>query len=367
MTYDICKVGIIGLGLIGGSIARALKRSGSNYVIKAWDKDSESVNNAVSDKIIDVKVSDLSIGFSDCETVFLCIPVYAMKSVLSELTMGLSPNCILTDVGSTKGDVMSLVHQIGLKQPFIGGHPLAGSENSGYSASNANLFENAYYCITPAENTNSDAVECLKLLIQKMGAIPLELTPEEHDRATAAISHVPHVVAALLVNLITKLDGPQNVMKTIAAGGFKDITRIASSSPDLWTGICISNKDIILETLNSMGNVLKDFETDLRTDKKEGIKAFFSSAREVRKTFSDRKSLIQKTFDITVDVDDRPGIIAVIATALANENINIKNVGILNNREAEEGALQIQFENGESRKRGIDTLNKLGYRARERG
>lgn len=367
MTYEIRTIGIIGLGLIGGSIARALKRSRTDYLIKVWDKDTESVNHALSDKVIDEKVFDLHTGFSDCDVVFLCVPVYAMGKILSELSKGISPNCILTDVGSTKGDVMALIQKIGVQQPFIGGHPLAGSEKSGYSASKANLFENAYYCITPGPNTMEAAVDSLKELVKKMGAIPLELTAEEHDGATAAISHVPHVVAALLVNLIGKLDGPQNVMKTIAAGGFKDITRIASSSPELWAGICASNKEKILETLSSMGDVLKSFEKDLESDRKEKIEAFFNSARDLRKTFSDRKSLIQKTFDIVVDVDDRPGIIAVIATALANENINIKNIGILNSRESEEGALQIQFENEEQRIRGLETLNLLGYKARERG
>ena len=199
-----------------------------------------------------------------------------------------------------------------------------------------------------------------------MGAIPLVLSGEEHDRATAAISHVPHVIASMLVNTVGSLDGPESYMKTLAAGGFKDITRIASSSPELWTGICISNKDIILDTLSHFESDLNKFKNDLKNEEKTGIHDFFLSARDLRSTFSERKSLIQKTFDILVDVDDKPGIIAIIASALAKENINIKNIGILNNRETEDGALEIQFENEESRESGIEALIQLGYKAKKK-
>ncbi len=363
MASKKTSIGIIGLGLIGGSIARALKRCGDRYVITAWDQDEDNLKKACSEGVIDHRAPLLREGLSDLDIIFLCVPVSAMQSILLELIPYLSPRCILTDVGSTKGEVLDLISAIKLSQPFIGGHPLAGSEKSGYLASKANLFENVYYCLTPIEGTEIDALERLRALVRDMGAIPMEISPEEHDRVTAAISHVPHVMAALLVNLVGSLDNPRSTMKTIAAGGFKDITRIASSSPDLWTGICLSNKAKILETLSFLGNALTDFEADLMTENKTGIQAFFDSARTLRNSFSERKSLIQRTFDILVDVDDKPGIIAVIASALAHENINIKNIGILNNRENEEGALQIQFENEESRRRGIETLNKLGYRS----
>jgi len=198
-----------------------------------------------------------------------------------------------------------------------------------------------------------------------MGAIPIEMTPEMHDKVTAAISHVPHVIAALLVNLVGKLDNQENLMKTIAAGGFKDITRIASSSPDLWAGICLSNKDTILETLTHFSEIFNQFIENLEKGQMDYLVEFFDSARKLRDNLPDGKSLIQKTYNITVDVEDKPGIIAVIATALAKENINIKNIGILNIRENEEGALRIEFEEDEARKNGLRVLGALGYKARE--
>lgn len=366
MTLSVKRIGIIGLGLIGGSIARALKRNDKDYIIKAWDRDKKNLELGLSEKVIDEHTISLNEDFLDCDVIFLCIPVYAMRDILNELLSGISPDCVLTDVGSTKSDVVDLINEMKVKNPFIGGHPLAGSEKSGFTASRANLFENAYYCLTPSENTGKDSLEMLRDIVIDLGAIPIEMTPAEHDRVTAAISHVPHVIAASLVNLIDELDSPDNIMKTISAGGFKDLTRIASSSPSLWAGICLSNRDKILETIESFIERLKCFEEDLKIKNKESIEEFFSSARDIRNALSERRSIFQKTYSILVDVDDKPGIIALIASALANENINIKNIGILNSRETEEGALEIQVESEESRHRSIETLTRLGYAAKQK-
>jgi len=366
MTLSVKKIGIIGLGLIGGSIARALKRSGKGYFIKAWDKDIKNLEQGINEKVIDEYTLSLNEDFSDCEVIFLCVPVFAMRDVLKELLPGISPESVLTDVGSTKSEVMALIKEMKMKNPFIGGHPLAGSEKSGFESSRANLFENAYYCLTPEENTDKDSLMKLKRIVLDLGAIPIEMSPDEHDRVTAAISHVPHVVAASLVNLIDDLDSPDNVMKTISAGGFKDLTRIASSSPGLWAGICLSNRDKVLETMDCFIEKLKCFENDLKDRNREKIEQFFASAREIRNSLSDRKSIFQKTYSILVDVEDKPGIIALIASALANKNINIKNIGILNSRETEDGVLEIQLEDEESRSRGIEILTRMGYRAKQK-
>lgn len=366
MTLSVKKIGIIGLGLIGGSIARALKRSYKGYIIKAWDRDKNNLELGLKEEVLDEYALSLRKDFSDCDVIFLCVPVFVMRDILDELLMNISADCILTDVGSTKSDVVNLINDMKVKNPFIGGHPLAGSEKSGFTASRANLFENAYYCLTPVEGTDKDNLKRLRDIIIDLGAIPIEMTPDQHDRITAAISHVPHVIAASLVNLIDELDSPDNIMKTISAGGFKDLTRIASSSPSLWAGICLSNRDKILETIESFIEELKCFKIDLRNNNKESIEKFFTSARDIRNALSERKSIFQKTYSILVDVDDKPGIIALIASALANENINIKNIGILNSRETEDGALEIQVESEKSRLRSIDILRRLGHRAKQK-
>ena len=221
--------------------------------------------------------------------------------------------------------------------------------------------------ITPDENTADNNKQLLLGVIRDLKAIPLEMTPLEHDRVTAAISHVPHVVASLLVNLVNKLDGPNGYMKTIAAGGFKDITRIASSSPELWAGICLSNRDIILKTLSAMEGQLSDFCEILKDGNRDELIRFFKTARAFRNSIADMpKSIIERQYDIAVDVEDKPGIIATIATALARKGINIKNIGIVHSRENEEGALEIRFEDEESMRAGMETLSALGYGVKAR-
>ena len=364
---DQLTIGLAGLGLIGGSIAHALKRTGGRYRIAAWNRNREAVDQALSDGVVDIAVSNGFAEFQLCDIIFLCVPVYAMKDLLEEIKPCLRPDCVITDVGSTKGDVYRIVSEAGVSGQFIGGHPLAGSEKSGYSAAKANLFENAYYVITPDENTPEYNKQLLLSVIRDLRAFPLEMTPDEHDRVTAAISHVPHVVASLLVNLVRELDGPEGHMKTIAAGGFKDITRIASSSPDLWAGICLSNRDMILETLSAMESQLSDFRGKLKNMDREELIRFFMTARTFRNSIEDMpKSIIGKQYDIVVAVEDKPGIIATIATALAQKGINIKNIGIVHSRENEEGALEIRFEDEESMKAGMETLSALGYGVRAR-
>lgn len=354
------------MGLIGGSLAKALKRTGKGYEVIAWNRCSEPILQAIKDGVVDRQVSEDFHEFSGCRILFVCVPVDCIHDCVERVKPFLSEDCLLTDVGSTKGDVEKVIASLGLCAQFVGGHPLAGSEQSGYGASKANLFENAYYVMT-ANSKNKIDPSLLKTIIQDIGAIPLEMDAAEHDRVVAAISHVPHVVASLLVNLVQKLDGPQAFMKTLAAGGFKDITRIASSSPQLWTAISLANSEAVLETLGAMKNLLESFEEDLRHNGKDALTAYFTDAKNYRNAFSDlNKGILQKTYDMVVDVEDKPGIIAAIATAFAEQSINIKNIGINNSREHDEGALEIRFENEESRTRGLHTLLKLGYAAKAR-
>lgn len=364
----IGAIGIIGMGLIGGSLAKALKRSEKGYCLAGWDQSAEMLKGAVQEGVLDVDLVEQPQFLKQCDLVIFCVPVAAMKQVIASIKPWLNENSMITDVCSTKLDVASVMSEVGLENRFVGGHPLAGSEHSGYQASKANLFENAFYVMTPDEFTPRLYVEQLQGVITDLGAIPIEMTAKEHDHVTAVISHVPHVTAALLVNLVARLDSPKGYMKTIAAGGFKDITRIASSSPELWAGICLSNKAIVKETIREMEKLLKDFQKYLDQADSESIKAYFKNARDMRNSFSDmQKSLLQKEYDIQIDVDDKPGIIAQVASALAAENINIKNIGIRQNREHDEGALEIRFENEESRIRGIEVLSSLGYQARSKG
>ncbi len=359
------NIGIVGLGLIGGSVVKALKRSNVPCTVIAWDREKASLEKALAEGKVDVAAEEDFSAFAPCDSIFLCVPVEAMEEMVKKLLPYIKASCLLTDVGSTKGAVMEAAARLGLKDRFIGGHPLAGSEQSGYGASKENLFENAYYCLVYEQKPSTDALNRLKALVGAMGAIPVEMSAPVHDRTVAVISHIPHVMASLLVNLVGQLDSPEGYMKTIAAGGFKDITRIASSSSSLWSGICLSNREMVLEILDVVQESVGRFKEDLNDKREEELRTFFEEARILRNTFPDKnRGLLKIYYRIVVDVDDKPGIIARAASILASQNINIKNIGINNSREAGEGALEIQFEDEASALGSLEALERAGYKAK---
>ena len=234
-------IGFIGLGLIGGSIAKAIRKYHENYRLLAYDQDRETLAAAVSSNMIDAVCEEHDERFRSCDYIFLCAPVSHNDENLLKILSYRKKDCILTDVGSVKTPINSLIHSLGLTDCFIGGHPMAGSERIGFANSKAGLLENAYYILAPAPQVPAAKIAEFQGLVTSMGAIPLQVESQKHDYVTAAVSHLPHIVAAALVHLVQDHDDAQGLMKSIAAGGFKDITRIASSSPVMWEQICMTN------------------------------------------------------------------------------------------------------------------------------
>lgn len=239
---------------------------------------------------------------------------------------------------------------------------MAGSERFGYSNSKAKLLENVYYILTPTGETKTEALENYKLLVKTLGAIPLILDYAEHDYFTAGISHLPHLLAACLVNLVRDQDSKDGIMKLIAAGGFKDITRIASSSAPMWQQICLTNTENIKSFLEKYIESLREIQKDLEEKQADKLYQLFDEARIYRDSFINASSgPIKRVYSFNVDIDDRPGMLAQIATILAFNNINIKNIGIVHNREYEEGILRIEFYDEESELRAKELLSTPQY------
>lgn len=336
--------GFIGLGLIGGSIARAIRASLPDTHIIAYDTNAASLALARKEKVIDEICTAIDGSYSACDYIFLCAPVSHNDENLLLLKQYLSSKTILTDVGSVKTGIHRTIEALGLKDQFIGGHPMAGSERFGYQNSKASLLENAYYILTPSDTVAQEKISAYQALVGSMGAIPLILTYEEHDYVTAAISHLPHVIAASLVNLVRNADSREGVMKMIAAGGFKDITRIASSSPAMWQQICLTNTENISALLHRYIEDLEQIAVCLEHRQEEAIYTFFDTARSYRESFTNASSgPIKAEHVLTVDIADKPGSIATLAALLAEHEVSIKNIGINHNRELAEGALRIEF------------------------
>ncbi len=354
--------GFIGLGLIGGSIAKAVRARIPHSYITAYDVLPEALELARREHTADRTVDAVDGSFSNCDYIFLCAPVQKNEENLARVSPFLSPDCILTDVGSVKTNIHEAAARAGLESRFIGGHPMAGSERTGYVNSKALLLENAYYILTPSHTVPQKRVAEFQELVARLGSLPLVLDYKTHDYVTAAVSHLPHVIASSLVNLVREHDSAEGVMKMIAAGGFKDITRIASSSPGMWQQICLTNTENISRLLSDYIDSLKLFQAALDRRDKQALYGQFESARIYRDSFIDSSGgPIKRSYSLSIDIADEPGALASIATILALHQISIKNIGIMHNRESEGGVLRIEFYEEPSIQRAREILQAKGY------
>lgn len=368
---SVKKIGFIGFGLIGGSIARALKQYHPDYNLCAYyyrkDNISADLQAALSDSILDSVTFSLTDEIADVDILFLCAPVLSNISYLKQLKSIIKPSCILTDVGSVKGNIHKAVKELNLESQFIGGHPMTGSEKTGYLNSYAILLENSYYILTPTDCVPKEHVNLLYGLVKSLGSIPIILDPLEHDQITAAISHVPHIIAAQLVNLIREDENKADKMKLLAAGGFKDITRIASASPVMWQDICLTNRDEIIESLERYISSLETVKKALSSDNGDYLYEMFDLAGDFRNSIPNQsKGLIKRNYEIYLDIRDEAGAIATIATMLASNQISIKNIGIIHNREFQEGVLKIEFYEEEAKDKAVILLSRYNYRLYQR-
>ncbi len=357
------KITIIGLGLIGGSIAKALKERLNITCIAAVDNNESSIRQAIGEGYIQEGYTKLNDSVYDSDIIFLCTPVKYTLEYLALLCGKVKENCIVTDTASTKKEIIDYIDSLDNPPCFIGGHPMAGTEKAGFASSFSHLFENAYYILSPSKNSPKEAFDLLTEIVQGIGAIPIMLDAKEHDIITATISHVPHVIASALVNLVKQSDSPERKMQVLAAGGFKDITRIASSSPQMWESIILSNRQAVKDTLSKFTETINTFIEYIDNNNSGSIYNFFESAKNYRDAFSNnRTGLINRQNELMVDVVDKPGIIGKIATLLGKNGINIKNINVSNSREFEQGCLRITLPDSESVTAAYNLLSDKGYK-----
>ncbi len=361
------SVGFIGLGLIGGSIAKAIKMYHPQIRIMAYMRSRDTLEKAVREGDVDLTCQAVDQEFASCDLIYLCAPVATNARYLEKLKTFLPKTCLLTDVGSTKTDIHEKVKALGLTGQFIGGHPMAGSEKTGYENAKPHLIENAYYIITPGEDLPAGIAEEFTAFTASLKAIPLVLDYRQHDFITGCVSHLPHLIASSLVELVKDLDSPQELMKQIAAGGFKDITRIASSSPEMWEQICMTNSSNILKALEHYQGQLEILRQELIQKDSAKIHDFFAAAREYRNSIPDASSgPLKKVYAFYCDMVDEAGGIATLATILASGGISLRNIGIVHNREFEEAVLRVELYDEEAYHKAVALLRKYRYTIYER-
>ena len=359
-------IGFVGLGLIGGSIAKAILKTYPNTRILATASRESTIETAFEERLIDNNGLLKIHQFGQCDIIFLCSPVKVNCDYLRKLKDVVKPDCIITDVGSVKGDITAVARELEMTNQFIGGHPMTGSELTGLEHSSASLLENAYYILTADSEMNADTYSQFADYIKSLGAIPIQLTPEEHDEATATVSHLPHVVAAALVNLVNDTDDDRKICKTIAAGGFKDITRIASGSPTMWQHIFLSNKDAVLKLIGEFKDELSQFENAISSSDPDEIINLWTKAKDYRNSITIPDSAHSRFFELYCDIDDKPGTLVGVLQLLANAEISVKNIDIIHNREFEPGVLRIEFYTQDALDKARTVLTHNNYYTRQR-
>lgn len=331
MSAPFARVAIVGVGLVGGSLAAALKSLPEPPDVVGVDSDDSALESARLMGIVDETASlgEARRALASADLVVLATPVTDAIEWLGVLgEMGYAG--VVTDVASTKAAIMAGARRLlGDGATFIGGHPMAGSERSGVAAADPELFRGAYYVLTPAAETNADAYSRLHQLVNSIGARVISLDATAHDEAVAAISHVPHVAASALTNLAAERAAGGSDVLRLAAGGFKDMTRIAAGSPDLWTGICLDNRDAVVRGLDEFGAQLAEFATLVRAGAPEGVRAWLARAADVRRGLPAQwVPASERLRELTVSMSDRPGAVSAITQAAARAGCNIEDIGI---------------------------------------
>ncbi|MCD6376845.1 MAG: prephenate dehydrogenase [Caldisericaceae bacterium] len=353
------KIVISGLGLMGSSLALAIKNKHPETEIWGYDFPS-IISQALEKKIIDKAVKNWPGACAETDIVFLATPIKIIEKQLVELNKIIDKNTIVTDLGSTKQNVHRIVDALNFSGTFIGGHPMTGSEKSGLEAANPLLYENAVYILTGINSENQEfADNKLISLLEDIKARVLLLTPEAHDEIMAMISHLPQLIAINLVNMVGKRNNPDKPYLDLAAGGFRDLTRIASSNFSIWKDILERNRENIKKALQELIELLEKQSQNIGD-----LSEDFHSANYYRQQIPKAsKGFLHPLIDVLVYVQDEPGTIARMSNALAEQGINIRDIELLKVREKEGGVFRISFADLEEAKQAITILNNNNFRA----
>lgn len=289
-TSILKKIVIFGVGLIGGSVALALKKAGSTAQIVGVGRSTESLQTALDLGVIDIASNNIAQAVSDADLILIATPVAQTPVILSMIKPHLNANTVITDAGSTKSDVLAYASDALAQRAkqFVGGHPIAGAEKSGVTAANGDLFRNKNVILTPTTENSTEVISRVKTLWQLCGANVSDMTATTHDRVFAAVSHLPHLLAFALVDDIASRPNAAQLF-SFAASGFRDFTRIAGSHPEMWRDISLANKTALLAELSAYQAELSQLKQLLEAEDGAGLQALFERASTARNDWAKRQ------------------------------------------------------------------------------
>jgi prephenate dehydrogenase len=326
------RAAVVGTGLIGGSIGLALRARG--WHVTGRDDDPARAARALELGALDAVGDDAA-----AELTFVATPVSA---VVGEARAALAHGGLVTDVGSVKAPIVA-----GVGHPnFVGGHPMAGSEQDGVEGADAALFEGAIWVLTPTADTDADAYARVRAVVSSLGAEAVALAPERHDELVAVVSHVPHLAAASLVCLAVEGASEHAVLPRLAAGGFRDMTRIAAGNPGIWPDICAENREAIMETLDRLLGLLGRMRDVVAGADRAALLRLLESARAARTALPGRAIRPEDLAEVRVPVRDRPGMIAEVTTLAGELSVNIEDLEIVHSAEGGGGVMVLVVDAG---------------------
>jgi prephenate dehydrogenase len=338
---------LVGTGLIGGSIGLALRARG-------WHVTGRDLDGARAARARELGALDAVGDDADAELTFVATPVLA---VAAEARAALARGGVVTDVGGVKAPVVAAVDHA----RFVGGHPMAGSEQEGVDGADGTLFEGATWVLTPTVDTDPAAYALVRSAISSLGADVVALAPERHDALVAVVSHVPHLTAATLMGLAADRAEEHAALLRLAAGGFRDMTRVAAGHPGIWPDICAENRDAIVEMLDRLIGALADTRDIVAKSDRNALLAALEHARAARVNLPGRAVRPEELVELRVPVPDRPGVLAEVTTLASELAVNIEDLEIAHSAEGPRGVLVLVVE-AQAADRVRDALVARGYK-----
>ena len=352
-------VAVIGTGLMGGSLGLALRRRDGGLEVRGYDEDPSSAAAALDRGAITQRSSSAVEAVAGARAVALGVPVDRAPTVLDEIAGAVNGDAVVTDLGSAKAEVVAHGTRL-LGGRFVGGHPMAGSERRGIEAASEGLFDGAWWILTPTQETSQSSYRTVTELVTATGARPVALEPAVHDSLVARLSHLPQLVASALVDVAAS-SGDKEALLGLAAGGFRDVTRIAASHPELWVAIIRANRSAVLDAIRMLQQTLGSLEQQISIGEWDELGGRLAAARSARLELFAKPDYGDEPVTLSMLVPDRPGVLAEVTTAAGQLGANIEDLRIMHSTEGGAGRLELVVAGRASAELLLAELVRLGY------
>jgi prephenate dehydrogenase len=356
----VTRAAVLGTGLIGGSVGAALRGSGTEVI--GFDHDAHRAADAVARGLIDAAAPSPAAAVAGCELAFVAVPVGATAE-LAIAALDADPEVVVTDVGSAKGAVVDAIEAArpAAAARFVGGHPMAGSEQDGIDGARADLFTGAIWVLTPTDRTAAVSFALVRGVVAAFGAEAIALAPRDHDRFVSTVSHVPQLAASTLMVSALEVSAQHATLLRLAAGGFRDMTRVAAGNPAIWPDILTANRDAVLAALDRYVAALGDVRRMVLDGDRVGLLTMLQRARQGRRTLPIGAAAVDELVELHVPVPDRPGVLAEITTLAGRWAVNVYDLEIAHSLEGDEGVMTLVVAAGDAADAFEAGLRDLGY------